>query len=154
MAGKRYSDVVQRISLAEQENALAADLQYISLEAEARTIWDGGSIAGAGPGGRRYSPVQNDWHKYGRKVLRIDNNQNAPMTIGFNRMDAGDFLNPDGSPISITVAANAMNVLVGPEQLPFLGWSIEENIVLVASSTTGATTGWFVIAGHFSPLFG
>ena len=134
----------------EADTALGIDFQYMDLPVQ-YTVLTSAPVS-IRDTQKKWAATNQDWSKYRRIVLRVDNTCNQPVKLFINRQGVGDFMRLDGTRSEVTIPANASAVVVTPTDWPILGETIAENLALGIQADVAPTAGNVTVAGYFDPL--
>jgi hypothetical protein len=141
--GKPITDV----NVGSTAIAVPVDVQFANVQATTQTLTQ--SIRNTA---NNWTLTNGDWSHYKNIVFRATNTHNQAITISIQLQDNGVFNNASNSPIQVTIPAGATNMLITPDDLPILKYTIAEQVALCSKATVAPTSGTLTLVIYSVPL--
>ncbi|OAH53066.1 hypothetical protein AWH48_11955 [Domibacillus aminovorans] len=127
---------------------MPVDLQFSNIKATKEIVfmYKGAEIGGI------WAATSQLWSEFRIEALVVDNTHDQPITLTFYMQDIGPFHEADGSEVILTIPANTINVLIQPDDFPFLKTVIVDPIAINLNSVIAPTTGFVSMFMYKTPI--
>ncbi|MNK77588.1 hypothetical protein D3C87_971940 [compost metagenome] len=142
-----YNNTFKKMTITDQDNMFAVDIQASALKSSFINI---GTVSVRNTT-NNFVATKLDWSSYKNMVLRVSNSHNQPVTLTFQTQDFGDMRDIAGNPISVTIPAGALEVIITSKELFILNQPKAKQIALKATAATAPTSGNIVVDAYTEP---